>query len=243
MASTTPPGLAKDYQNLASQYPLCKKCSMHKPPRTHHCRWCDAWLNSCVGFYNHRYFFQFCCFMAIGCMYAGTMGFREYQIARLGEHRFSHLDIFFQPFIVLNAFGIINYITYSIFIAALIVSFLLITLVCWHGRMISRGITSVERLFNQDYTKQCTKQGFVFVNPYDLGLVENWKQFFNVRTLGEFIRHVLWPSTHLPSGNGIIWTNCNGQNLNKQTKSSSQTRTDSKQDIQLKEPMESMKDC
>ncbi|CAF4430581.1 unnamed protein product, partial [Adineta steineri] len=82
MASTTPPGLAKDYQNLASQYPLCKKCSIHKPPRTHHCR-----LNSCVGFYNHRYFFQFCCFMAIGCMYAGTMGFREYQIARLGEYR------------------------------------------------------------------------------------------------------------------------------------------------------------
>ena len=118
----------------------------------------------------------------------------------------------------------------------------MIALICWHGRMISRGITSVERLFNQNYTKQSTKQGFVIVNPYDLGLVENWKQFFNVRTVGEFIRHVLLPSTHTPSGNGIIWTNCDGQILNKQTKLPSQTRTDSKQDIQPEESMKSIKD-
>lgn len=42
-------------------------------------------LNSCVGFYNHRYFFQFACFMAIGCFYAGTFGYREYQIGLLDE--------------------------------------------------------------------------------------------------------------------------------------------------------------
>jgi palmitoyltransferase len=111
MAWLKSPGLAKDYQNQATQYPVCKKCSMNKPPRTHHCGWCDLCvlkfdhhcpckkifnifielklfllgLNSCVGFYNHRYFFQFCCYMAIGCLYAGTFGYREYQIGLIKE--------------------------------------------------------------------------------------------------------------------------------------------------------------
>jgi hypothetical protein len=38
-------------------------------------------LNNCVGFYNHRYFYQFCCFMSIGCLYAEIFGYREYQIS------------------------------------------------------------------------------------------------------------------------------------------------------------------
>lgn len=28
-----------------------------------------AWLNNCVGHYNHRYFFSFCLFMTMGCIY------------------------------------------------------------------------------------------------------------------------------------------------------------------------------
>lgn len=71
--------------------------------------------------------------------------------------------------------------------------------------MISRGVTSVERLLYQDYIEQSKKRGCVFVNPYDFGLVENWKRFFSVSTVGEFIRKVLLPSTHKPNGNGIIW--------------------------------------
>ncbi|RXN38506.1 putative palmitoyltransferase ZDHHC16 [Labeo rohita] len=29
----------------------------------------SAWLNNCVGHYNHRYFFSFCLFMTMGCVY------------------------------------------------------------------------------------------------------------------------------------------------------------------------------
>lgn len=115
------------------------------------------------------------------------------------------MDGFLKPFDVLFTMGMSAFITYFIFIAALTISFLLIGLICWHGYMISRGVTSIERLLYQDYIEQCTKRGCVFVNPYDFGLVENWKRFFNVSTVGEFIRKVLLPSTHKPNGDGITW--------------------------------------
>jgi len=221
MAWLTSPGLAKNYQHLATQYPVCKKCSMNKPPRTHHCSLCDLcilrfdhhcpWLNNCIGFYNHRYFFQFCCYMTGGCIYAGTVGYREYQISRIGIQVFYYKDSFLKPFEILDTMEIPGFITYYIFIAGLTVAVLLAGLILWHGRMISRGVTSLERVLNQDYARQCSEQGYVFVNPYDFGLLENWKRFLGVRTIGEFIRRILWPSTHSPEGDGITW---DGYNVN-----------------------------
>ena len=107
--------------------------------------------------------------------------------------------------------GIPGFITYYIFIATFTIAFLLGGLVLWHGRMIGQGVTSLERVLNHYYAQQCYEQGFVFVNPYDFGFVENWKRFFSVRTIGEFIRRVLLPSIHKPDGNGITW---DGYNVN-----------------------------
>ena len=107
--------------------------------------------------------------------------------------------------------NISGYITYYIFVAALTIGFLLTGLILWHGRMIGRGMTSLERVLNKKYAYRCSEQGFIFVNPYDFGFLENWKRFLGVRTISEFIRRVLWPSTHKPEGDGITW---DGYNVN-----------------------------
>lgn len=107
--------------------------------------------------------------------------------------------------------GIPGFITYYIFLAALTVSILLLGLIWWHGRMIGRGVTSLERVLNKHYAEQCQEQGFVFVNPYDFGFLGNWKRFLGVETKSEFIRRVLLPSTHKPIGDGVTW---DGYNVN-----------------------------
>ena len=109
-----------------------------------------------------------------------------------------------------------GFITFYIFVAAFTVGVLLIGLILWHGRMVGRGLTSLERVLNQEYAYQCYEQGYVFVNPYDFGFLENWKRFLGARTIGEFIRRVLWPSMHKPEGNGITWDGYN-VNTNLQT--------------------------
>ncbi|CAF1098402.1 unnamed protein product [Adineta steineri] len=205
MACITSPGLAKDYQHLARQYPICKKCSFNKPPRTHHCSWCNVcvlrfdhhcpWLNNCVGFYNYRYFFQFCCFMATGCLYAGFFGYREYQISRLGVQVFRHIDSFFKIPDILEDLGVDGFITYYIFILTVPVGFALTGFSCCHAHMISRDETSVERLLQIDYKKDSI--------TYNNSCLDNWKRFLGVYTLGEFIGRILLPSMHKPKGNGI----------------------------------------
>ncbi|KAL1301508.1 hypothetical protein AAFC00_005751 [Neodothiora populina] len=60
-----------DGNTTAMEVPIkfCKSCNIWRPPRAHHCRVCDAcietqdhhcvWLNNCVGRRNYRYFFTF----------------------------------------------------------------------------------------------------------------------------------------------------------------------------------------
>lgn len=32
----------------------------------------SAWLNNCVGHFNQRYFFSFCLYMTLGCVYCSV---------------------------------------------------------------------------------------------------------------------------------------------------------------------------
>uniref|UniRef100_A0A3Q3WNG2 Palmitoyltransferase n=1 Tax=Mola mola TaxID=94237 RepID=A0A3Q3WNG2_MOLML len=89
-ATKTSPGNVPSEKTGNPFVAVCKKCIMPKPARTHHCGICNRcilkmdhhcpWLNNCVGHFNHRYFFSFCLFMTLGCVYC----------SRRDQHRKTH---------------------------------------------------------------------------------------------------------------------------------------------------------
>ncbi|XP_059707753.1 palmitoyltransferase ZDHHC16 isoform X3 [Haemorhous mexicanus] len=91
MAITTSPGHPPQAKNDLTGVSICRKCIAPKPARTHHCSICNRcvlkmdhhcpWLNNCVGHYNHRYFFSFCLFMTMGCIYCSISGWDMFRDA------------------------------------------------------------------------------------------------------------------------------------------------------------------
>ncbi|KAM4729613.1 palmitoyltransferase ZDHHC16A isoform 1-T1 [Anableps anableps] len=102
-AAKTSPGYPPTEKNDRPFVSVCKKCIMPKPARTHHCGICNRcilkmdhhcpWLNNCVGHFNHRYFFSFCLFMTLGCVYCSISGRNLFLDAYNALERFKHLDL------------------------------------------------------------------------------------------------------------------------------------------------------
>jgi palmitoyltransferase len=78
-------------------------------------------------------------------------------------------------------------------------------LAIWHFKLISRGETAVEAHINKSETKRLDSLGKSFGNPYNFGKSNNWKLFLGLTRGRTFWRHVLFPSTHLPEGDGVSW--------------------------------------
>uniref|UniRef100_A0A6B2E9F6 Palmitoyltransferase n=1 Tax=Phlebotomus kandelakii TaxID=1109342 RepID=A0A6B2E9F6_9DIPT len=84
MAVVTPPGHPPEGELIVEAVSICKKCIAPKPPRTHHCSVCNRcilamdhhcpWLNNCVGYGNHRYFFLYMVFTAVGSLFIIIFG-------------------------------------------------------------------------------------------------------------------------------------------------------------------------
>ncbi|XP_014369857.2 palmitoyltransferase ZDHHC16 [Papilio machaon] len=87
-------------------------------------------------------------------------------------------------------------------VTCLSVFFALGTLVIWHGKNISRGETSIESHINAKLRKTPRN---VYRNPYNFGRRKNWKLFLGLIQGRTFIRHILLPSGHKPSGTGLTW--------------------------------------
>lgn len=82
------------------------------------------------------------------------------------------------------------------------VFFALGTLTIIHGKNIGRGETSVEAHINEKLRKASKES---FRNPYDFGKRKNWKLFLGLIQGRTFLRHVLLPSGHSPTGTGLTW--------------------------------------
>lgn len=228
---------------------ICKRCIAPKPPRAHHCSVCKRcvlrmdhhcpWLNNCVGFYNHRYFFLYMVYMMCGCLYGCFMFYPLfYENFYVGKEVVFHGALY--PLNMAYNYWVSKKKTYT-FIAVsngtsvkrtpppahlsnltwtdqlyhhsiIFVFFLgsgcvvaLGLLSLWHARLISRAETSIEVHINKNERKRLEKLGQKFVNPYDYGFKKNWQLFLGLTEGRTFWRHILLPSRHKPTGNGLQW--------------------------------------
>uniref|UniRef100_A0A674I6K4 Palmitoyltransferase n=1 Tax=Terrapene triunguis TaxID=2587831 RepID=A0A674I6K4_9SAUR len=190
---------------------ICRKCISPKPARTHHCSICNRcvlkmdhhcpWLNNCVGHYNHRYFFSFCLFMTMGCIYCGISSWDMFREA------YAAIETYYQtppPAFSFRQRAFHKSVVY-LWVLCSSVAVALGALTLWHAALITRGETSIERHINKKERQRLQKKGRVFRNPYSYGAWDNWKVFLGVEMRRHWLTRVLLPSTHLPHGTGLSW--------------------------------------
>ncbi|XP_010780705.1 palmitoyltransferase ZDHHC16A isoform X1 [Notothenia coriiceps] len=238
-ATMTSPGYPPTVKNDRPFVSVCKKCIIPKPARTHHCGICNRcilrmdhhcpWLNNCVGHLNHRYFFNFCLFMTMGCVFCSFSGRNLFLDAYNAIERFKHTDVE-KPGVPVTGMGVLigllppgqtNYQTAAppytfkdkminksiiyMWVLTSTVAVALGALTCWHAVLISRGETSIERHLNHREKERMEKRGRVYKNPFDYGRLNNWKVFFGVQKRSHWLTRVLLPSGHTPPGDGLTW--------------------------------------
>ncbi|XP_055381447.1 palmitoyltransferase ZDHHC16 [Condylostylus longicornis] len=105
-------------------------------------------------------------------------------------------------------------ITFMAFVCvAVVIALGLLTL--WHGKLISNGETSIESHINASERKRLAKVNREYINPYNFGTKQNWKMFLGLEGGRSIWRHVLLPSSHKPSGNGLRFPTIHDDNKQK----------------------------
>ncbi|XP_023675970.1 palmitoyltransferase ZDHHC16B [Paramormyrops kingsleyae] len=210
-AIRTSPGHPLQMKTDIPSVSICKKCIFPKPARTHHCSICNRcvlkmdhhcpWLNNCVGHLNHRYFFSFCLFMTMGCIYCSVSCWDMFVGA------YNAVESYYQTPEPLFTFTekLFHKCMIYLWVLTSSVAVALTGLTLWHAALITRGETSVERHINRKEARRLRDSGKVFRNPYNYGKVENWRIFFGVKKRSHWLTHVLLPSDHAPFGEGLTW--------------------------------------
>lgn len=228
MAYVTSPGVPPEGALILEAVSICKKCISPKPHRTHHCSVCDKcilkmdhhcpWLNTCIGHYNHRYFFMYCVYMCLGTAFILLFGAKiAYDHVFLSPIQVvtsvvkNHSDTENIPkrqtdyFTFIDPHGMLYHscLVYAAFIC-IGVLVVLGVLTLWHAILITSGETSIEAHINKKERTAHQKRGQFYVNPYDYGKIRNWKQFLGL-TKSRGWRYLLLPSTHTPEDDGLNW--------------------------------------
>lgn len=210
-AITTSPGCPPQEQSDVPTVTMCKKCIIPKPARTHHCSICNKcvlkmdhhcpWLNNCVGHFNHRYFFSFCLFMTMGCIYCSVSSKDMFLAA------YNAVESYYQtpPPAFSSQEKLFHKGLLYLWVLTSSVAVALGALTMWHAVLITRGETSVERHINRKERRRLRLIGKMFRNPYHSGRINNWKVLFGVEKPSHWLTRVLLPSGHPPRGDGLIW--------------------------------------
>jgi len=156
-----PPEWEQTQIESGTQERKCDQCNRPKPPRSHHCRRCKTcilkmdhhcpWTNSCVGYYNYKYYLLI--------LIHGTIGMCFVLITSV---RSVYNNVFYEAkwnWLVLIAFVVAAGLQLSVLNLAIV-----------HGFLVSKNLTIIEWADMQ--------RNQVTFNPFDKGLFSNFTQVF-----------------------------------------------------------------
>mmetsp|Transcript_3392 Transcript_3392/g.4950 ORF Transcript_3392/g.4950 Transcript_3392/m.4950 type:complete len:510 (+) Transcript_3392:194-1723(+) len=186
-ARTQPPPRLYGWMLLGPhEWGYCNYSKQPKPPRSHYdhvmkclCLNMDhycPWMFNVVGYFNYRYFCNFLFYVFLGMLYAATITFYPfYEITGTHKHHSrkwqrEHPDEVRereQETPVVFAFMI-----------SLSVGIAVFCLLSFHAYLVFTAQTTIEFHGNMSKKRRARERGTSWINPYDLGWEDNFKQVY-----------------------------------------------------------------
>ncbi|KAL3834143.1 hypothetical protein ACJIZ3_008879 [Penstemon smallii] len=145
----------------------CDKCSVYKPPRTHHCRVCKRcilrmdhhciWINNCVGHRNYKAFLLLVFYACVASTYSAII-ITSCTFLKEWDSVSSHS---------LKSFYI------SCGFMSVFLSLILGTLLLWHIYLTTHNMTTIEYHDAKRAAWLAKKSGLSYHHPYDVGVYKN----------------------------------------------------------------------
>nr|XP_043636332.1 probable protein S-acyltransferase 16 [Erigeron canadensis] len=143
----------------------CKKCSLYKPPRSHHCRICKrcvlrmdhhcVWMNNCVGHANYKAFIVFVVYALLACIYSLILLVGSLTVEPQ-QSRGSYRTIYIISGLLLIPLSM----ALGVFLG-------------WHIYLTIQNKTTIEYYEGVRAMLLAEQGGNVYSHPYDLGVYEN----------------------------------------------------------------------
>ena len=174
MAILTAPGTPPSPDPMLT-VPVCSKCSLAKPARTHHCSICGRcalrydhhcpWIANCVGLRNYCHFLKFIASGTLSCTVSLIIALLSALTGKFALGMIDEKVLRTMAMIVMTIFTAVS---------ALCAGLMLFT----HIPQIRYNQTTMECYENELEARHARKLGMTYQYPFDLGITANITEIF-----------------------------------------------------------------